>query len=149
MSVIAEFAAEIARVEARLRAIRAERTTREIRPGGWRGTEVLGHLIDSALNNHQRFVRAALEGTYAGPGYHQPGWVQAHGYAEVSWADLLALWRSENSLLTRVVTRIPEERLSAPCRVGDKEPTPLAAVIEGYLQHLLHHLAQLERLNAA
>ena len=147
MSLTTEFATEIARVDARLQAFRADRATREIRPGGWRGIEVLGHLIDSALNNHQRFVRAALEGTYAGPGYYQPGWVKAHGYADMAWADLLALWRSENALLTRVVERIPEERLTAPCRVADKEPIPLASVIEGYLRHLHHHLAQLERLN--
>ena len=44
---------------------------------------------------------------------------------------LLALWRSENTLLTRVVERIPEERLTAPCRVADKAPVPLSAVIEG------------------
>ena len=27
-------------------------------PGRWAKKEVVGHLIDSAANNHQRFVRA-------------------------------------------------------------------------------------------
>jgi len=147
MSLTTEFADQIARVESRLQAVRADRATREIRPGGWRGIEVLGHLIDSALNNHQRFVRAAQEGTYAGPGYNGPGWVKAHGYVEMSWSDVLASWRRENALLARVVERIPEAQLAASCRVGDKEPVPLGSLIESYLRHLHHHLAQLERLS--
>ncbi len=140
------FADEIARVESRLQAVDAERATREVRPGGWRGTEVLGHLIDSALNNHQRFVRAALEGVYTGPAYHQTGWVQAHGYAELTWPELLAQWRAQNGLLARVVARIPDARLTATCRVGDGEPVTLEYLITDYLRHLHHHLAQLERL---
>ena len=41
------------------------------RPGGWTRKQVLGHLLDSATNNRQRFVRAATEGRFAGPNYAQ------------------------------------------------------------------------------
>ena len=52
-----------------------------LRPSGWNAKQVLGHMIDSSLNNHQRFVRAALEEKYEGPTYEQQGWVEMHGYA--------------------------------------------------------------------
>ncbi len=63
------------------------------REGGWTRKQILGHLIDSALNNHQRFVRAALDGTYEGPSYQQEGWVEMHGYGSMEWSALLEHWR--------------------------------------------------------
>src|SRR5271154_1666835 len=73
------------------------------RPGGWTRKQVLGHMIDSAANNHQRFVRAALEGHYSGPGYQQEGWVKIHGYAERPWETLLELGDGAHGLLERIV----------------------------------------------
>jgi len=59
------------------------------REGGWTRKEIVGHLLDSAANNRQRFVRAATEGLYAGPSYEQMAWVKMHGYAEQPWETLL------------------------------------------------------------
>ena len=73
-------------------------------------------MIDSAANNHQRFVRAALEGHYSGPGYQQEGWVKIHGYAELPWETLLEMWSGTNGMLQRIVSRIPEERLAITMR---------------------------------
>ncbi len=140
----ADFSAKIAGFDARLSAIGADTASRQIRPGGWRGIEVLGHLVDSALNNHQRFVRAALDGAYAGPGYNQQGWVALHGYVERSWADLLNEWRVHNTALARVVDRIPAKRFAAECRVGEGVPVTLGFLVEDYLRHLEHHVAQIE-----
>ena len=50
------------------------------REGGWTRKQIVGHLLDSAANNRQRFVRAAIDGQYSGPGYAQDAWVAAHGY---------------------------------------------------------------------
>ncbi len=140
------FGARIAECEVRLSAVGESAAIREVRPGGWRGKEVLGHLIDSALNNHQRFVRAALDGAYVGPAYDQRGWVNLHGYADLPWKTLCDHWREQNALLARVVERIPETRLNAVCRVADNEPVTLGCLIEDYLRHLRHHIAQLEAL---
>lgn len=113
------------------------------RPGGWTRKQIVGHLLDSATNNRQRFVRAAIDGSYAGPGYVQDMWVIAHGYAEQSWDDLLLWWQAEHELLIAVVDRIPEDTLAAQCRIGDSESVTLRYLIEDYVRHQKHHLAQI------
>jgi hypothetical protein len=113
------------------------------RSGGWTRKQVLGHMLDSAANNHQRFVRAALEGHYSGPGYQQEGWVEIHGYAELPWETLLEMWFGIHGLLQRIVARIPEERFGAMCVVGDDAPVTLQFLIEDHIVHQRHHLAQI------
>lgn len=113
------------------------------RPGGWTRKQIVGHLLDSATNNRQRFVRAGTEGQYAGPQYGQDDWVAAHGYADQSWDDLLRWWIAEHEILMAVVDRIPENRLSAQCRVGDGDPVTLRFLIEDYIVHQQHHFKQL------
>ena len=113
------------------------------RPDGWTRKQIVGHLLDSATNNRQRFVRAAIDGSYTGPGYVQDAWVAAHGYTEQSWDDLLLWWQAEHELLIAVVDRIPEDRLAALCSVGEGEPVTLRFLIEDYVRHQKHHLAQI------
>jgi len=109
-------------------------------PGAWSQKEELGHLIDSATNNHVRFVRASIEPEYRGPGYQQDAWVSAHGYSEMPWADLLDFWERYNRFLARLVRRIPEEVLSRACIVGESRPVTLRFLIEDYVLHMQHHL---------
>ncbi len=137
------FRGRIASVHQRLLNISEQGSQLPFREGGWSRREILGHLIDSALNNHQRFVRAALEGAYEGPSYQQDGWVGMHGYHSMTWRVLLEHWRWQNELLCEVVGRIPETRLEAPCRVGDDGAVTLRFLIEDYLNHLDHHLRQI------
>ena len=111
-----EFAGRIAKTAAQLEAVSEAQSAATIREGGWTGKEILGHLLDSELNNHLRFVRATLENRYDGPSYAQKESVELHGYGAMSWKDLLEQWRVRNALLTRMVSRIPEESLQAPCR---------------------------------
>ncbi len=114
------------------------------RPGGWTRKQILGHLIDSAANNRQRFVRAAIDGRYTGPGYAQDAWVAAHGYSDESWETLLRWWQAEHEILMAAVDRIPEERLEAACRVGDDPPVTLRFLIEDYVRHQQGHFRQLQ-----
>jgi len=109
-------------------------------PGRWTRREELGHLLDSAANNHMRFVRAGLDGSYDGPGYDQDRWVELHGYRDLPWRDLVEFWRRYNELLAQVVERIPGDRLASPCRIGLGETVTLGFVIEDYVRHLRHHL---------
>jgi hypothetical protein len=113
------------------------------RVGGWTRKQVLGHMIDSAANNHQRFVRAALDGSYVGPFYAQEGWVAAHGYNEMPWPTLLGWWQTYHEMLKAVVERIPTDRLTAECLVGKEQPVTLQFLIEDYIAHQRHHLAQI------
>jgi hypothetical protein len=114
-----------------------------MRPAGadsWSRKEELGHLIDSAVNNHVRFAAASLQTEFSGPTYEQDGWVRVHGYHEMPWLSVLDAWRQHNELLLRLVKRIPEERLMVPCRIGSAEPVTLRFLIEDYVLHMQHHL---------
>jgi hypothetical protein len=139
------FRQEIASVHDLLLPVSEQDAQTRLRDGGWSCKEVLGHLIDSALNNHQRFVRASLEGSYDGPSYQQEGWVAMHGYESMPWKILLEHWRAQNELLCEVVDRIPEKHWEAPCRVGNAAAVTLRFLVEDYLVHLHHHVDQIVR----
>lgn len=109
-------------------------------PGKWSPKEELGHLIDSAANNHVRFVRASVEPNYRGLGYEQDIWVSAHGYHEMPWGDLLDFWKRYNLFLARLIRRIPESALDHRCVVGESQPVTLQFLIEDYVLHMQHHL---------
>ena len=113
------------------------------RAGGWTRKQIVGHLLDSAANNRQRFVRAATEGHFTGPNYGQDEWVAAHGYAHQSWKTLVHWWEVEHEMLLAVVERIPEERLGALCVVGGEAPVTLRFLIEDYVRHQYWHMEQL------
>jgi len=139
-----QFRAELNRLRAELLDLSPALADVPWRAGGWTRKQLVGHLLDSATNNRQRFVRASLDRHYAGPGYAQDDWVAAHGYSDKSWETLLRWWQAEHEILTAVVDRIPEERLEAPCVIGDDEPVTLRFVIEDYLRHQKWHFEQLK-----
>jgi len=111
--------------------------------GRWSKKEVLGHLIDSAANNHQRFVGAQLAGSYDGPTYRQEQWVTAQGYASESWPEVVNLWLFYNRRLLHIMRLVPEASWPAPCVIGGSAPVPLSEVISSYVDHLEHHLGQI------
>ena len=118
-------AALVRNVEAavpKLRAISESRAEQPRAPGKWSPKQVIGHLIDSAANNHQRFVRAQEGESYTGPGYTQDHWVAVQGYQEASWDDLVALWRAYNRHLARVIERIPDAKRGTICTIGSDAP---------------------------
>jgi hypothetical protein len=115
----------------------------EWRVGGWTRKQIVGHLLDSAANNRQRFVRASIDGSYAGPTYGQDAWVAAHGYAHQSWKTLVEWWNVEHDILVAVVERIPEERLDALCAVDGESPVTLRYLIEDYTRHQFWHFNQI------
>jgi hypothetical protein len=123
-----------------LEGIGEEEAAKPMREGGWTRKEELGHLIDSATNNHARFVRGALEPDYRGPSYDQEGWVALHGYNDVSWEALIGFWRQYNWLLAHLVSRISEERMENQCAVGSSPAVTLRFLIEDYILHMRHHL---------
>jgi hypothetical protein len=109
------------------------------KPGSWSRREELGHLIDSATNNHIRFVLAAIDGEFRGQGYSQDKWVEAHGYQDMPWRGLVDLWYHYNALLAHLVERIPDAKMDNRCVIGSGVQT-LGFVIEDFVLHMQHHL---------
>jgi hypothetical protein len=112
-------------------------------PDKWSKKEVLGHLIDSAANNHQRFVRAQLSDELSFPGYEQEGWVATQRYQGESWEQLVRLWQSYNLHLLHLMRGVPAGKLQNRCRIGQGEPVTLEFLMTDYLRHLKHHLGQI------
>ena len=108
--------------------------------GNWTRKQELGHLIDSASNNHLRFVNAALNGSYKGPSYQQAASVNLHDYAGLPWTKLVDFWSAYNELLAHLVEQIPDHAMAYLCRVGTDDPVTLGFLIEDYVTHMQHHL---------
>ncbi len=112
-------------------------------PDKWSRKEILGHLIDSASNNHQRFVRAQLSSEIRLPGYEQESWVRTQSYQTESWENLVQLWNSFNLHLLHLGTQIPGDRLNSMCFIGTNEPVTLEFLFVDYVRHVKHHLRQI------
>src|ERR1700742_1446815 len=96
----------------RLLEISEEQSAQQPSADKWTTRQILGHLIDSAANNHQRFVRAQFTDDLVFPGYEQENWVNAQKYSEASWSDLIQLWSAYNLHLVHVASLIPHEVLT-------------------------------------
>jgi len=131
-----------------------EATRRRPGPSKWSPREIIGHLIDSASNNHQRFVRAQFQEDLVFPGYAQDAWVSVQKYQEAPWNELLALWRSFNLHIARVMEAAPEDQRLRKRKhhnlyelawraVPRDTPATLDYFMADYVAHLQHHLDQI------
>lgn len=117
-------------------------------PDRWSFSEVIGHLVDSACNNHQRFVRARGVEDLVFPKYDQNEWVSAGNYIQSRWDALVRLWYCYNLQIAHTIRNIPADQLSTPCAIGPYEPCTLEFLVTDYLDHLNHHLDKLsERMS--
>jgi hypothetical protein len=112
-------------------------------PGKWSKKEILGHLIDSAANNHQRFVRAAQNIAVDFPPYNQNKWVDVQCYNKLNWQELIELFYYYNLHISKIIDSLPDEVLNNPVNIGKENPVTLEFVITDYLRHLKHHVEQL------
>jgi hypothetical protein len=120
----------------------------------WSAKQIMGHLIDSAANNHARFVLAQLKDDLVFPGYEQDGWVQVQHYQQASWLQLVELWRAYNLHLLHVMSHASPEKMNNLCTqhslqtiafetVSEAEPVTLEYLMQDYVVHLKHHLSQI------
>ena len=140
---IARFESLLKTVPARLVDLGEDAVAHKPAADRWSKKELLGHLIDSAGNNHQRFVRAQGTPRLGFPEYEQEFWVATQAYATESWPDLVNLWLLLNRHLVHVVKAMPAGVLSHEVVIGAGPAMTLEALVAGYLGHLEHHLAQL------
>jgi hypothetical protein len=127
-----------------LLAITPQAAAQRPAPGKWSKQEILGHLIDSAGNNQQKFVRLLIA---AGPiefvGYAQDGWVAAQHYQDADWRALVELWRTLNEHLAWIIAHADPARLGNTIRIDGVGPFRLDFVMTDYLEHMKHHLRAL------
>jgi len=151
---IADLITTVEQSTAALRLISDEESTHRPAPGKWSPREILGHLIDSACNNHQRFVRTQLQDDLVFPGYDQEAWVALQRYQDTAWMDLVEFWRAYNLHLAHVMSVVPGEVLRTPRPLNNSsqlawglapegEAMTLESLMHDYVGHLKHHLAQI------
>lgn len=151
---VAELRTIVERESARLLGAAPDAVERRPAKGGWSAKEVLGHLIDSAAVNHQRFVRAQWQDLVFA-GYAQADWVAAQKYQDAPWIELVALWREYNRHLARVMAAIPIDVRLRPQRRHNlneiamnpapaEEPSTLDYLMRDYVEHLQHHVRQID-----
>ena len=136
---LAELTAEFSEL---LKSISELRFSIKPSSGKWSKKEILGHLIDSATNNHQRFIRAQFENKPA-IFYDQDNWVHYNHYNELPARQLIRFWTIYNKHLIEVIKRIPEESLLNQCKMKNGKNVTLDFLINDYVAHLEHHLRQI------
>jgi hypothetical protein len=112
-------------------------------PERWSISEVVGHMVDSACNNHQRFVRAQAVEQLAFPAYDQNAWVAAGDYQRLEWRSLVELWHCYNQLIAHIMAQIADSQRATRCTIGNNDPVTLGFVMDDYLVHMQHHLTKI------
>lgn len=151
---LSQFQRTVTEAEQRLRAISDAESSIPRMQGKWSPREIIGHLIDSASNNHHRFVRAQFKDDLMFDGYEQDQWVAAQQYQKEEWQQLITLWSSFNRHILHLIEHIPDPVLKKEHRrhnlherafipVAQDQPATLEYFIIDYFQHLKHHLRQI------
>lgn len=109
-------------------------------PGKWSYKEIIGHLIDSAGNNQQKFVRCIQQSGVNMPPYEQDPWVAIQHYNDANWKDVLGTWFELNKHIAHIMQHVPENTLQNEIYIGDKGPFTLEFIVRDYPEHLKHHL---------
>ena len=153
-SYVTELRAILDAAVPRLEQMDDAQAARRPAPGKWSPKDIIGHLNDSASNNHQRFVRAQLTEDLIFPGYDQERWVAVQGHAEAPWLELVGLWHFYNRQIARVMANASaseRERLRprhnldqiATYGVPPSEPGTLDYLMADYVKHLRRHVLQI------
>lgn len=152
-SVLEHFRETIETATKHLHEISDEESAKPLSDDKWSAKEVIGHLIDSAANNHGRFVRGQFQRDLIFQGYNQDDWVSSQRYNDASWFLLIELWRVYNLHLIHVMAHSPKEARTrihhdhtlnkiAFNVVSVDEPTTLEYIMRDYIVHLKSHLKQ-------
>ena len=149
-----DFGETIETASTRLLEISDERSAAPRAEGKWSRKQIIGHLIDSAANNHSRFVRAQFNDDLVFPGYEQEAWVDSQQYQEKDWNELVQLWKLYNRHILHIMKVTPEEirmklrakhnlHVIASDKLSPDEPVTLDWFMRDYVDHMRKHLGQI------
>ena len=149
-----EFVGIVDQAAERLRRISDADAARKPAPGKWSRKEIIGHLIDSAANNHVRFVRAQFLDGLVFAGYEQDKWVAIVNYQSRPWQELVALWQLYNHHIAHIMATADPSAVDRPQTshnfddiafkpVPRDQPSTLGYFMRDYVDHLEHHLRQI------
>src|SRR2546423_1386049 len=127
----------------RLREMNEAAASRRPDPDKWSAKETMGHLIDSAANNHQRFVRMQMHPHLELEGYDGDEWVRLQQYQNRPWLDVVGLWESYNRHLANVIRTANPSALKHTWRSPEGKIVDLEFVMRDYVVHMQHHLDQI------
>jgi hypothetical protein len=108
----------------------------------WSKKEILGHLLDSATNNHQRFIRVQFEDAPL-ISYNQDQWNKHSYYNLLEGKELIIFWATYNKHLVALLKKIPEKHFERLCAINENEKATLKFLIDDYVIHMEHHLKQI------
>jgi len=110
----------------------------------WSKKEILGHLIDSAINNIQRFTEIQYnEKPYKIRQYNPDELVKANNYQEKDIDELFQLWLQLNKQIVFIIKNQTPVTLEYPILLPDNEVKNLQFLMTDYVDHLEHHLNQI------
>jgi hypothetical protein len=112
-------------------------------PEKWSFKEIIGHLLDSAGNNQQKFVRAMLHSGSDFVPYAQDEWVAVQHYNEASWEELLNIWQYYNQHIAHIMQYVDSNLLQNTIYIGGKGPYTLDFIVTDYVEHMKHHLVEI------
>src|SRR5688500_3696531 len=129
-------------IPAKIRMIPAFEFSNKLSPDKWSKKQIIGHLIDSATNNHHRFVRAQFD--------HQPTilydqekWNEHGYYDQMDGGHLIEFWEIYTRHLIELIRQTPSELLQKECKMEDGSTRTIAWLFDDYVRHMEHHLGQI------
>ncbi|MDJ1483054.1 MULTISPECIES: DinB family protein [Xanthocytophaga] len=126
-----------------LLAVSAEQASYKPSSEKWSKKEILGHLIDSACNNQQKFVRTMAQEHLDFVGYKQNFWVSAQQYNKAEWNSLVTFWKEYNHHIAHIIAFVDPGVLSHTISIEGTGPFTLEFIMKDYVEHLKHHLKQI------
>jgi hypothetical protein len=124
MEAIEKLKQIVAKAPSLLLAMSPEEVSKPTAVGKWSKKQELGHLVDSACNNHQRAVRAQVEELPSLTEYDGDRWVALHSYQAMEWSEIIECWRVMNQQLIRAGSMISPQPRTAGLRLAEAIPSP-------------------------
>jgi hypothetical protein len=109
-------------------------------PNKWSKKEILGHLVDSACNNQQKFVRMMAQNHLDFVGYAQDFWVKEQNYNAISWQVLINFWYAYNQHISHIIEHVNPDYLQNTITIDGTGLFSLEFIMQDYVEHQKHHL---------